>query len=198
MIAQERENSAKVVGFKVLKLISPEHAKKLGLPAESPTFVSAIQSGKDWCTSCGVTYEPLVYQKGYLVQAHHFHKSTNGGVYYEENVVVADGYFNSWMQALISGWIAMVNPAGSEVSFSNGHVRSPQVFVEKIRAFCTDRNCMSGPKSKELGEGIAFIADEYRGELLPICSLEKHLLHVSRARYTFKTTEDGEVLFSQI
>ena len=70
-------------GVKYLRVIPPEQANALGIPAEAPVLVSPIVTG-NLCRYCGTHYQPLVYPLEGLVEAHHWHPSylpSPGGIY---------------------------------------------------------------------------------------------------------------------
>lgn len=201
MIEHEVAKSVEVLNLKVLRLITPERAARLGVSTEGPVFISTSTSSKFRCLEkdCNVYWGPLIYQAGYKVEAHHFHQGRDGGIYFYGYRDILAGYFNHLIQAFGSGWIAIVEPASSEVGFDRGGGgrRAKEVAITKIRAFCVDEYCMSGPKSREISQGFVVPGTE-AGRLQPICSLERHPEYASRTRYNFQITEEGEVLFSEI
>src|SRR3990170_2050023 len=82
MIEQEREiEERRTVCYKGLRLITPKLANELGIPAETPVFISPYLEESDTCSHCKIEYKPLVYPAGDIVNAHHWHKSS-GGIYY--------------------------------------------------------------------------------------------------------------------
>ena len=64
----------------VLRLITPEQAHTLGLPAEVPVSVSAYVPEGWRCDTCGATFTPLVYQTGHVTPSQHVHADA-GGIY---------------------------------------------------------------------------------------------------------------------
>lgn len=70
-----------ILKLKQLRLISPEHANELGIPAEAPVLVSPYISREGDCIICNVKYRPLMYQVGFTTKAHHTCKENGGGIY---------------------------------------------------------------------------------------------------------------------
>lgn len=201
MIEIERELRAEGTHhFKALRLIAPEEANGLGIPTESPVFVSSIISGEEKCKSskCIGVFKPLVYQVGYEVTAHHFHRNS-GGVYhhYSYPQELLGEYKNSFNWFEFHSWVALLNPLGickySGFGWPN-QSRSESAEVNQIKAYCGMPLCAEG-----LGEGVVFAQDNNPFDLCPLCSFKKHSNYAAYAtRYNFKVTEEGEVLFSAI
>lgn len=201
MIEQKTETSKEVQRFKTLRLVTPDLANKLGIPTESPVFVSPALNFKRECQACGVTYKPLIYQTEYQVKAHHFHQFDEGGIYHLHQPVILEGYFNPVIQSFGTGWLAMLEPVGQNRIIKEGFggyiMSSEETIVRSIRAFCVNEHCMSSAKSKELIKGVVVVKDEHLGLMLPVCGLNEHPQYISQAKYTFKI-EEGQVLFSAI
>jgi hypothetical protein len=51
---------------KQLRLVPMDVANALGVPAESPVFISSKIDKPERCGRCGVIYGPLVYQTGHI------------------------------------------------------------------------------------------------------------------------------------
>lgn len=66
--------------IKHLRLVTPERANELGIPAEAPVLCSPYISGTNHCDICNVKYTPLIYQVGQETEAQHFCTS-GGGIY---------------------------------------------------------------------------------------------------------------------
>lgn len=129
------------VYYKFLRLVRPEDAQKLGIPAECPVFVSPFVTGAQQpCQECGECFTPLVYQTGHRIQAQHFCENY-GGI-----------YFNSFQprqtqEPYLSDWIATLTPVGGMTRINE--LRAPAVRIDRIgnkrsifRAFINnDFNC---------------------------------------------------------
>jgi hypothetical protein len=57
--------------FKHLRLVPAEAANDLGLPAESPVFLSPAVSARHRCFRCPVTYGPLLYATSLVTTSQH-------------------------------------------------------------------------------------------------------------------------------
>jgi hypothetical protein len=69
---------------KSLKLVTPDAARELGLPAtDAPVLVSPIIKTPTNCleAGCAISYTPLAYQTGVTTAAQHYHAAT-GGIYF--------------------------------------------------------------------------------------------------------------------
>src|SRR3989344_4909723 len=95
--------------YKALRLITPERAQKVGIPAEAPVFVSPYISEAHRCSVCDKSFTPLVYQVGYTVDSQHFHDE-NGGIYSSPTL---DGSMKHL--ELNGGFIAVLEPLGKYV-----------------------------------------------------------------------------------
>jgi hypothetical protein len=85
--------------IKHLRLVTPEGSGKVGIPSEAPTFVAPMVEAGRSCPVCTVTYTPLLYQTGYITEAHHFH-DTSGGI----------GHLR---RALVHSWAGLYPSSGS-------------------------------------------------------------------------------------
>lgn len=83
--------------IKTLRLITPELANALDIPAESPVFVSPYVTAKSHCDECDVDYTPLIYGVGHRTEAQHF--CNNGGIYLSGSIT------DQWQEG---SWIAQV------------------------------------------------------------------------------------------
>jgi hypothetical protein len=66
--------------LKPLKLLTPEHARTLGIEADEPVLVSPYVPKQGSCEHCGQAYSPLRYAAGEVTQAQHLH-DREGGIY---------------------------------------------------------------------------------------------------------------------
>lgn len=201
MIEQERkvEKLPKIVRSKDLRLIVPELARELEIPAEAPVFVSPYVSETVRC-GCGVEYRPLVYQVGREIKAHHFHRRlyVSGGIYYDKSPLKEYAKLTT-----MYGFVAILEPVGRKYE-SNDDGESEAVLVKGIRVFCEGHRTSGfgeGRFVEELEEGIVASTSYIPDLLFPLCDrfIEEHPSYLQRLkiRYNFKTI-DGEVLFSQI
>lgn len=67
--------------IKHFRLITPEYAEELRVPAECPVLCSPYIKAQNYCHICHVAYRPLVYQIGHTTEAHHFCATNGGGIY---------------------------------------------------------------------------------------------------------------------
>lgn len=183
--ATDRESREKIY-YKTLRLITPDVAQKLGIPAEAPVFISPhVIPGT--CSLCGRSYNPLVYQTGRVVDAHHFHKDElgSGGIFWN----IADsppGFIGA-------GWLAILSSVGKIVENPNASGRSEAVIVKRIIAFC---NVI--PHEGEISEGLlhSFTTGRFLS-LSPLCSLEEHPERSSGlSSWRFRII-NGEVFFTR-
>lgn len=107
------------IGYKDLRLITPETANGFGLSAEAPVFVSPYVSGNEKCFDCGSSYAPAVYQSGRVTESHGMHKY-HGGIYFHSQYKRVL-YHMPWRAGII---------ALGEV----GNGRAEKVFADSIRA----------------------------------------------------------------
>ncbi len=198
------QEPAGLVHFKVLKLIPPETANQLGIPAEAPVFVSPFIRGAETCRDCGTTFTPLVYQTGYEVTAQHFHERS-GGIYFYSTlspaVVAARGMDNPY------AWMGLVEPHGlidppyderwladwrEEAPDLVMESRAEQVYVHEIRAYHRGR-------PEAITEGVLIancLTDKSHGlrRLSPECG---SALSVGQPVFRF-IVDQGEVLFEAL
>jgi hypothetical protein len=64
---------------KQLRLVTPWTARRLGIRAEAPVFISPWVHEQARCSGCNRLYSPLVYQTGYETAAQH--QCGPGGIY---------------------------------------------------------------------------------------------------------------------
>lgn len=195
----EVEAGRERISFKQLRLIPPEVARGLGLGAEAPVFVSSAVEDATVCKDCGIEYKPLVYQVGAVVKAHHFH-GMDGGIYYNDYPSHFAEYIK-FLDGRFGDWVAVIEPVGLEgFDFfgSNLGKRSEQVKIVGIKAFCIVFACRRDLNLGELKKGFVVTPHGDSDRLDPVCSLEEHPDYADRARFRFKITEDGPVLFSQL
>lgn len=180
--------------WKELRLISSEKARKCGIPAEGPVFVSPFQDQLE-AYFCGRNFTPLIYQTGMEIQANHFHPTHEiGGIYYYQGVVLdgeelraAGKYFRSRL-----GWIALLQPIG-KIRFLNGVLISEAVSVEEIIAYCVFHyECQN---RNRLSEGV--ILEHSLGEVVPVCSYNDHP-HRGTPTFNFRVSEGRGVLVISI
>lgn len=164
---------------KALRLISAEWSRELGLSGESPVFISPYISREMRCGDCGNLFRPLVYQAGYVVEAHCFHERDMGqaGIYYYDGIGGFLGY-----------WVADVQPIGRR-----NIGRAEKVLVSRIRTFCYVDH-------EELQDGIvaSLPMSMPASELIPLCSLDKHKRGYYKPRFNFSGSPDGAILFKTL
>lgn len=78
--------------IKHLRLVTPERANELGIPAEAPVLCSPYTSG-GYCQICKIQYTPLIYQVGQTTEAQHFCKEAGGGIY----VQIPEDHSTTWV-----------------------------------------------------------------------------------------------------
>lgn len=101
--------------MKALRLITPERANELGVPAEAPVFCSPYVTHSRHCDQCMKDYGPLVYQVDRETVAQHWHQqavswrgnSTIGGIY----VYLPEDRSQKWIYDEHL-WIALATPRG--------------------------------------------------------------------------------------
>jgi hypothetical protein len=95
------------VKHKALKLITPERANELDIPAEAPVFISPYVTKRRHCNFCHKDFSPLIYQVGQTTTAQHTCKTGGGGIY----VRLSDDTSKKWIYYDYL-WTAIVNPHG--------------------------------------------------------------------------------------
>lgn len=172
-----------ILKLKQLRLISPEHANELGIPAEAPVLVSPYISREGDCIICNVKYRPLMYQVGFTTKAHHTCKE-NGGIYtqlYEDESrkwVYTDGLFRA--HVIPHGPIRMGDDKG--YTFES-------VTVKRILPVHCIYNC-----GKVLTEGVLIdrvTTNAVRNGLYASCN-ECH----DMSDWRFRIWDDGRLTFS--
>lgn len=88
--------------IKNLRLVTPERANELGVPAECPVLCSPYVIGAVHCHVCNIDYKPLIYQVGQQTTAHHFCKQ-GGGIYVQDAQDVSNKwvYYKGLFQAVV-------------------------------------------------------------------------------------------------
>jgi hypothetical protein len=187
---------------KVLRLVPPATANRLGIPAEAPTFLSPGVVTPHRCWACWVTFTPLVYQTGQLTTAQHYHKN-RGGIYF----IVTDYSPLLFLYALTgrTGWLAHIEPVGKtwiQAASGQGHGRSEAVRITKIVARCRYNanyrrvyDCQH--RGYALNTGILYqepFWDCDSAMLLPVCGPDDMPVH--QAPFSFRI-QDGAVYFTQ-
>jgi hypothetical protein len=126
---------------KTLRLVPPDVANQLGIPAEAPTFLSPLVHRPQACSvpTCTTFYRPLHYATGRVSAAPHYHR-TRGGVYFYV-VMGSLGFLDALIEHM--GWIATVEPLGSTVidplGGDYGTGRAQAVLVTAITAWCRNK-----------------------------------------------------------
>jgi hypothetical protein len=187
---------------KQLRLVSAEQAGKLGIPAESPAFVSPIIHEAMHCHSCRCIYTPLLYQTGYVTEAHHYHEA-DGGIYFR--VPYQPRLRGSLREQ--TGWTAHVVPLDEGVTYQarDGRCgRAKAVRCEAITAWCMGnvpgvRRYGIGPPhgNHALTGGQIFAFPDAAlasALLLPVC--DEIMLPSSVVPFRFQI-RDGTVYFQQ-
>jgi hypothetical protein len=188
---------AEQIFAKTLRLILPETANSLNIPAEAPTFISPVTSEPSVCRHCGITYAPLVYQTGQTTVAQHYH-AKSGGIYF---VCMPS---TKRLKALLytSGFIAFVQPLGpiaTERLFTDVVGRSEAVRVIAIQAYCMHSKHYS-PHSLDAGILASRPPDPdanlLPGQLIPHCE-QLPLTKYRHPRFRF-TARDGTICIRMI
>jgi hypothetical protein len=179
---------------KTLRLAPPQLVNRLGIPAETPVFLSPQVNNAQRCASCGVTYSPLLYAVGRITTAQHFHDDCGGGIY----IVLTSSLAFTASLAVRSGWIAEVEPIGkTSVVSGDGTCRAETVLVRAITAWCMHHSMAVGDilnrqhTEHVLTEGIVFAHPAWRhepGNLLPLCGPDD--LELQRAPFRFQVRDD--------
>jgi hypothetical protein len=164
--------------LKHLRLVPPEWCHPLGIPAESPTFISPVTLKPQPCQRCGITYSALVYQAGEITHAQHWHDSS-GGVYFfvrrrrslRETIMVE------------TGWFAELELLGKTRFERDAMRRQHQGRAEAVRclqmyAHCTaseartqltQLHCYQPHRSHLLEQGVLLPMGGSDGILVPVC-----------------------------
>jgi hypothetical protein len=182
---------------KTLRLVMPETALSLNIPAEVPTFVSPMVSNPNYCRYCGITYSPLTYQTGQITEAQHYHEGT-GGIYFwylPATKPVAGLVYNSGFLAFVEpiGRIIKQNPLNETIG------RADAVQVIGIRAYCLHSRHRT-PHALESGI-LATVSPDLNkqllpGQLLPHCE-ELQFTKNRHPQFRF-TARDGTICISMI
>ena len=164
--------------YKLLRLVLPQVANQLGIPAEAPTFLSPQILRPQRCkhTPCPAIIAPLVYQTGQITRSPHYH-STGGGIYF--STAPADSLDKSYPR--ISGFFAILGLIGEHTFDDNGRVtvgRAEAVYVYQIQAFCQHRESdwgrvdYRGCQHQFLQDGILLkeCSSTDAEQLLPFCA----------------------------
>jgi hypothetical protein len=195
--------------LKQLRLVTPQVAKRLGIPAEGPTFISSTLRKPEPCGRCGVIYSPLVYQTGHITSAQHYHDDGCGGIYYYT-------HRPGWLDDVVireEGWIAEVKLLGqtwlcrsNDYSMGRRYGIAEAVRVIRIHARCYVRDAhhflliqgfgWKAHDDHELTSGILlqFPYIDTGGWFVPVC--DKANVPVEYAPLQFQI-RDGEVFISR-
>lgn len=188
--------------------ISPDHANRLGIPAEAPVFVATNDNEVHHCEGCGEDYPPTIYQAGYVLTDGHVECSPGpGGFCIQElphnvrNQSPLMGY-HDYEELDGDDWFAVVEPVGrvdarqQKDSYGNGYttMRVEGIRVVEIFPFCQMRGVYV-PNGTLYGDGRfpEFSLSEF-------CGFEKHRASQSfqdrRPRWNFRARNKG-VAFTQ-
>jgi hypothetical protein len=190
---------------KTLRLVPPDVANQLGIPAEAPTFLSPLVRGAQACSvpTCDVVYTPLMYATGRVSAASHYHRNC-GGVYF---YVVTDSL--DFLDALLdhAGWLAGLEPRGTTMidppGRDYGTGRAEAVLVKAISAWCMNRELdgheyLGRPHGRHLvEEGLLYHypgSRQNRDLLLPVCDRGEIDVEYAPLRFMVR---DGQVFFTQ-
>lgn len=180
-------------------------ANRLGIPAETPVFVSLGHK----CRECGSSVAPLVYQTGYTVESQHFHAGKQIEIYAFPDLKTALAYEALSYVGYVpfTGFIAVGEAIGEHIiepisSLTDKYTRSEKIRVIGMRAFIAESEikegylqevsgCLRDPVLHYLG------VDPYLNYLDIIPREEQSALGIDyRLRYAFRITQSAEVLFS--
>jgi hypothetical protein len=187
--------------LKHLRLVPAEAANELGIPAESPVFLSPAVYAPHRCSVCPVTYTPLLYAAGQVTRSQHYHE-TDGGIYFlvRKEMSFTTGLFHH------TGWLAQVEPIGKSALFRGITGRygiAEAVSCTGIWAWCL----CSEPEARQLirrrhkrhpldkGLLLGYPFDKgHPGFFLPVCDETDLHPHYAPLRFQIR---DGAVYFSQ-
>ena len=187
--------------LKHLRLVPAEAANELGIPAESPAFLSPAVYAPHRCSVCPVTYTPLLYAAGQVTRSQHYH-DTGGGIYFlvRKEMSGTTGLFHH------SGWLAQVEPIGKSAIFraiTGRYGIAEGVSCTGIWAWClcsepeTRRLIQRRHKRHPLDAGLllGYPFDKgHPGFFIPVC--EETDLTPQYAPFRFQI-RDGVVSFSR-
>lgn len=204
---KEREKPGERLYCKKLSLVTPEHAKRLGIITDIPVFVSETDSTDG---------RPFVYQTGETFKVSHFEEEGNESVqtthriaprvaslhsrpkygigYFDEPAFVMTNGSMFWSGIKDAGWVAILEPAGRIVHhedyFFAYSAIAEEVRVKEILAFC------EGDKIGPLKEGIVInIGNPY---LKSVCGYEEHKKEIDEHQFPwfgFYYDRDGKIAF---
>lgn len=102
MKSQSPKLTRSFLKIKNLRLVTPERANELGVPAECPVLCSPYVNTTNHCDVCNIDYKPLIYQVGQQTTAHHFCKQ-DGGIYVQDAQDVSSKwvYYKGLFQAVV-------------------------------------------------------------------------------------------------
>ena len=171
-----------------LLLISPELARRYGIPADAPVFISP-SLGKNGL---------LAYQTGGVVRRQNTGEGSvtidlgEGGWYsgpppikeYIDEIKIREGL-------VFSGYAIL--QLESDKNLENFR-------IEKIYVYCSCANCNRELIRLPLTEGFIVSANNNPGVFSAVCSFgySQAMQQGERARFNFRATDTGEVLFSQL
>lgn len=194
----ERDYGAESVGthFKIVRLMSPEWARKINLRVETPVLVSPYVEGKEHCDKCGETFEPIIYRHGGVL-AHHFHETggeAGGGIYSQDSVDPDYLDTSVRLSSRATGWVAILSPSGRVVQDDPTHIRSEFARVQEFRAYC-----YVGDEQIKSGILVTF-GTSSDDMLLPVCPTHESDWQpiLKPVGYAFEITDEDEVLFRKI
>ena len=127
----------------------------------------------------------MIYQAGYVTEAHHFHEA-DGGIYY---------FASEKMVRCPSGWLADLQPLGRQVE-DRGIGHAAAVRVLSIQAYCMGRfySRFSRHGCHIVTDGSVLSVSDYHRlrELVPLC--DEIRFTPRRTPYRF-TIREGQVFF---
>lgn len=176
--------------IKHLRLVTPERANELGIPAEAPVLCSPYVSGTYRCDICNVKYTPLIYQIGQETEAQHFCKENGGGIYTQ----IPEDKSDHW-QYNKGLFTALVRPQGPIRMGNDRGYQFRSVTPTKIQLVrCYDCNTLMDTGHLEFDYSTLSSLRSYN--LVPICI---HCFDPASARlseWRFAINSTGELSFN--
>lgn len=186
---------------KIVELITPDKANELGIPAESPVFVSKYIKKEDTCAHCSTTYTPLVYQVGYTTNSQHIHEGS-GGIYLYSSLRKRPP---TLVEA--SRWVAEVEPIGELIQEDDigGRGmdafrvdRASAIYVKSIRAYCDigrrGRHQIQSGVVAPITIVTPYKSTLHKDFLKPFC-LSHQGQNPNQPEFSFEISPLGEVMF---
>jgi len=178
------EANRTLVKYKALRLITPERANELDIPAEAPVLVSPYINLRQACFECHQEYSPLLYQLGQQTTAQHFCKFSGGGIYTIDYSVMDRP--DKWVSRR-GLWMAQVIPHGPiRMGHDKGftfHDVTPQKMLVPNCYVCNAPTI----QGSLVQEGILSRVQYLGGDLVATC-----LGCVWATEWSYQITEDGQ------